>query len=66
MKKFGMFTDAGEAMMYDFVKFVAKHSISDGAIIKMLEVISADEMYAEASDTEVRECVFAELNRGAW
>lgn len=66
MKEFGMFTDAGESMIADFVKFAATHAISDGAIITMLEAISTDEMYAEASDTEVRECVFAALNRGAW
>ena len=67
IKEYGMFTGAGEEMMNDFVKFVSRHSLSDATINKILWTIAEnEEMYAEASDTVVREQVFAELNRGAW
>ena len=64
--EFGMFSDAGEDMIYDLVKFVSKHSVSDDTINAMLELISKEEMYAEAADTVVRERVFAYWNRASW
>ena len=66
VKEYGMFTDAGESMINEFVTFANKHQLSDGVVNKILWAISEDEVFAEASDTAVREQVFASLTQGSW
>ena len=63
-KEFGMFTDAGEDMLYDFVKFANKYQLNDKSVTAILWALSENEVFAEASDTAVREQVFASLTQG--
>jgi hypothetical protein len=65
-QEFGMFTGAGEDMIYDFVKFANKHQLSDGSIKLMLEAIATNELFQEATDTVVRERVYASLTLETW
>ena len=60
---FGMFTDAGDQMIGKFVEFARTFQLNDKSINECLWAISENEAYAEASDTVVRENVFAALNR---
>ena len=65
--EFGMFSGAGEDVVYDIVKLAGKHALSDSTINRILEAIADnEEAFKEASDTVVRERVFAHLNRAAW
>lgn len=66
MKEFGMFSDAGEAMINDFVAFANKHQLNDESIIQILWAIAENELFFEASDTVVRERVFAKLTNGSF
>lgn len=60
---FGMMSDAGEDMIYDLVKLANKFMLNDSTVNAMLLAISNEEVYAEATDTVVRERVFAALGR---
>jgi len=64
-KEFGMFTDAGEQMVSEFVAFANKWQLNDASISKILWAISENEVYAETSDTVVRERVFDSLTIGS-
>jgi len=63
MKEFGMFSGAGESMLNDFVAFANKHQLNDKSVTAILWALSENELFAEASDTAVREQVFASLTR---
>jgi len=63
-REFGMFTDAGEDMLHDFVKFANKYQLNDKSVTDILWALSENEVFAEASDTAVREQVFASLTQG--
>ena len=61
MTKFGMFTESGDEMIADFVVFAGKYQLSNKAVVDALWAIAETEGFAEASDTVVRENVFAAL-----
>ena len=58
---FGMYSDSGNHVIQDLVNLANKAQLSDRAVLSMLEALAKDEMYAEATDTVVRERVFAQL-----
>ena len=58
---FGMYSDLGNYVIQDLVNLANKAQLSDRAVLGMLEALAKDEMYAEATDTVVRERVFAQL-----
>ena len=58
---YGMFTDRGNAMIDGVVMAARKAGMDFGAVSNLLWEISEIEGYEEASDTEVRERVFASL-----
>lgn len=61
--EFGMFTDMGEDVIYDIVKFADKYALNDRSVRLILEALSENEAFAEAADTVVRENVFKFLGR---
>lgn len=67
MTESGMYTSAGDEMIADFVAFASKYALADKSIVDCLWAISETEVFKEASDTVVREQVFAALNnRTVW
>lgn len=59
----GMFSDAGNEMIGDFIAFARKYQLSDKSVNECLWAISETEVFGEASDTDVRERVFGSLGR---
>jgi len=51
---YGMFTDAGNAVIGSLVEMARKHQLSWHTVYDMLEAISLEEAYEEARDTAVR------------
>ena len=68
MREFGMFTGAGEEMANEFVAFARKWQLTDKSIVESMWAISETELFAEFSDTAVRESVFAAISevRETW
>ena len=64
--EFGMFSDDGEAAVAELVTFAGKYALTDSTINALLEALSKEEVYSEATDTVVRDRVFAYLNRASW
>lgn len=62
MNEFGMFTDAGENLIADVIALARKHQLNDKSVNQILWALSENEVFAEASDTVVREQVFAVLS----
>lgn len=62
---FGMFTDDGESALVDLVHFANKYALNDRSVRLLLEALSENEAFEEASDTVVRERVFKFLGRNA-
>jgi hypothetical protein len=58
---YGMFTDAGNAVIGSLVEMARKHQLSWHTVYDMLEAISLEEAYEEATDTAVREAVYQTL-----
>lgn len=58
---FGMFTDQGNAAVVDLVHFAMKYQLNDHSVRLMLGALSENEVFEEANDTAVRECVFGFL-----
>ena len=58
---YGMFTDAGNAVVDSIVEMSRKHQLSWHTVHDMLEAISLDEVYEEARDTAVMEAVYENL-----
>jgi hypothetical protein len=58
---YGMFTDAGNAVIGSIVEMSRKHQLSWHTVHDMLEAISLDEVYEEARDTAVMEAVYETL-----
>jgi hypothetical protein len=54
---YGMFTDAGNAVVANLVSMAKTYGFSDGVVMAMMNAIAKDECYAEITDTEVRECI---------
>ena len=58
---YGMYTDAGNAVIGPLVEMGRKHQLSWHTVHDMLEAISLEEAYEEATDTAVREAVYKTL-----
>ena len=58
---YGMYTDAGNAVIGSLVEMARKHQLSWHTVYDMLEAISLEEAYEEATDTAVREAVYETL-----
>lgn len=54
---YGMFSDAGNAVVANLVSMAKTHGLSDVVVMAMMSAIAKDECYAEITDTEVRECI---------
>lgn len=61
MTEFWMYTDAGNAAVTMLVKMAKTCGLPWSTVETMLEALSANEVYAEAADTAVREAVYSEL-----
>lgn len=59
---YGMFTDEGNARVHDIVEIALLGKMSWPSVDKMLEDLSTFDGFREASDTAVREEVFAALS----
>ena len=62
MNEFGMFTDAGEELMADVVRLARKYQLNDRSVTMMLQALAENEVFAESTDTVVRERVFASVS----
>jgi len=58
---YGMYTDAGNSVIGSLVEMARKHQLSWHTVHDMLEAISLEEAYEEATDTAVREAVYETL-----
>ena len=58
---YGMYTDAGNSAVDSIVEMARKHQLSWQTVYDMLEAISLEEAYEEATDTAVREAVYETL-----
>lgn len=61
MKDFEMFTEMGNDAVAAIVEMAKKAMLPWSTVESMLEVLSQNETYAEASDTAVREAVYMEM-----
>jgi len=61
MKTYGMFTTAGDEVIGRLIDFARKYRLDEERTMAILYDIAADDRYAEASDTAVRETVGEEL-----
>ena len=62
MNEFGMFTDAGEDLMADVVTLARKYQLNDRSVGLILQALAENEVFAESTDTVVRERVFASVS----
>ena len=60
-KDYGMFTDAGNAVVADLVDFAKTHGLSYKIVMSMMDALSKDETISEITDTAVREEIGEEL-----
>ena len=58
---YGMYTDAGNSVIGSLVDMARRHQLSWHTVYDMLEAISLEEAYEEATDTAVREAVYETL-----
>jgi len=58
---YGMYTDAGNSVVDSIVEMARKHQLSWQTVHDMLDIISLEEAYEEATDTAVREAVYETL-----
>jgi len=58
---YGMYTDAGNAVIGSIVDLARKHQLSWHTVYDMLAAVSLEEAYEEATDTAVREAVYETL-----
>lgn len=61
MKDFAMFTEMGNDAVAAIVEMAKKAMLPWSTVESMLEVLSQNETYAEATDTAVREAVYMEM-----
>jgi len=61
-KDYGMFTDAGNAVVADLVDFAKTHGLSFPIVMSMMDALANDETLAEITDTAVREAIGDELS----
>jgi hypothetical protein len=60
-QNYGMYTDAGNSVIDSIVDLARKHQLSWHTVYDMLDAISLEEAYEEATDTAVREAVYQTL-----
>ena len=60
-QNYGMYTDAGNSAVDSIVEMARKHQLSWPTVVGMLEAISLEEAYEEATDTAVKEAVYQTL-----
>ena len=60
-QNYGMYTDAGNSAVDSIVEMARKHQLTWPTVVGMLEAISLEEAYEEATDTAVREAVYQTL-----
>ena len=60
-----MLTDQGDALIHDLVMLVDKYQLHDRSVLLLLSAISENDTVLEATDTLVREAVFAKLQRSS-
>lgn len=60
-RHYGMFTQEGNTKVQAIVDHARQNKSTWGEVNQLLEVLSQLEAYREATDTEVRECVWVEL-----
>jgi len=61
MKDFEMFTEMGNDAVSSIVELSKKAMLPWSTVESMLEALSTNETYSEATDTAVREAVYMEL-----
>jgi hypothetical protein len=61
MRGYGMFSVSGNSAVAKIVECAETAMLSWPVVESMLEALSTDERYAEATDTEVRETVYCDL-----
>jgi hypothetical protein len=61
MKKYGMFTESGNAAVQKIVECAEVAGLPFFVVDNMLKALAEFQPYAEATDTEVREVVYSEL-----
>ena len=59
MTTYGMFTDAGNTAVGAIVNLVISQNLTWRATNGLLEALSQDERFSEATDTAVREYVYS-------
>ena len=64
MKEFGMFTDAGNAMINGVVMTAKTAGLDWDQVCEILYDIGTLAGFEEATDTAVRECVYVALQNG--
>lgn len=57
-QNYGMYTDAGNSAVDSIVEMARKHQLTWPTVVGMLEAISLEEAYEEATDTAVKEAVY--------
>lgn len=57
-QNYGMYTDAGNSAVDSIVEVARKHQLTWPTVVGMLEAISLEEAYEEATDTAVKEAVY--------
>ena len=59
MNGYAMYTDAGNNAVEAIVKLAISQNLSWSVTDKLLQALSQDERFSEATDTAVRETVYA-------
>jgi predicted transcriptional regulator len=59
MNGYAMYTDAGNSAVEAIVKLAIAQNLSWSVTDKLLQALSQDERFSEATDTAVRETVYA-------
>jgi hypothetical protein len=59
---YGMFTGKGNEAVHALVVFAKQYKLNSKSVADMLLALSENSMFSEATDTVVRERVFAALN----
>ena len=59
MNSYAMYTDAGNSAVEAIVKLAIAQQLSWSVTDKLLKALSQDERFSEATDTAVRETVYA-------
>ena len=64
MQNFGMFTDAGNAMIRGVVMTAKSAGLDWDQVLEIIMDIGTLDGFEEANDTAVRECVYMALQNG--